>query len=84
MHGTHNPEQNVSINRLQINGPDTLGILILPRDLNKFFEIAEHRDQSLPVSISIGSDPMSLLASQAILPLNADELGVAGGLLKTL
>ena len=25
---------------------------------------------------------MSLLASQAILPLNADELGVAGGLLK--
>ena len=75
-------EQNVSINRLQINGPDTLGILILPRDLNKFFEIAEHRNQSLPVSISIGSDPMCLLASQAILPLNADELGVAGGLLK--
>ena len=75
-------EQNVSINRLQINGPDTLGILILPRDLNKFFEMAENKDQSLPVSISIGSDPMSLLASQAILPLNTDELGVAGGLLK--
>ena len=67
-------EQNVSINRLQINGPDTLGILILPRDLNKFFEIAEHRNQSLPVSISIGSDPMSLLASQAILPLNTDAV----------
>ena len=75
-------EQNVSINRLQINGPDTLGILILPRDLNKFFEMAEDRDQYLPVSISIGSDPMSLLASQAILPLNTDELYVAGGLLK--
>ena len=75
-------EQNVSINRLQINGPDTLGILILPRDLNKFFEMAEYKDQYLPVSISIGSDPMSLLASQAILPLNTDELGVAGGLLK--
>lgn len=75
-------EQNVSINRLQINGPDTLGILILPRDLNKFFEMAENKDQSLPVSISIGSDPMSLLASQAILPLNTDELGVAGGLIK--
>ena len=32
-----NPEtgnQNVSINRLQINGPDKLGILILPRDLS--------------------------------------------------
>lgn len=75
-------EQNVSINRLQINGPDTLRILILPRDLNKFFEMAEDRDQYLPVAISIGSDPMSLLASQAILPLNTDELGVAGGLLK--
>ena len=46
-------EQNVSINRLQINGPDTLGILILPRDLNKFFEMAEYKDQSLPVSISL-------------------------------
>ena len=75
-------EQNVSINRLQINGPDTLGILILPRELNKFFEMAEYKDQYLPVSISIGSDPMSLLASQAILPFNNDELGVAGGLLK--
>ena len=44
--------------------------------------MAEDRDQYLPVAISIGSDPMSLLASQAILPLNTDELGVAGGLLK--
>ena len=80
-----NPEtgkQNVSINRLQINGPDKLGILILPRDLSKFYEMAEAKNEPLPVSICIGSDPMSLLASQAILPLNTDELEVAGGLLK--
>lgn len=33
------------------------------------------------MSTSIGSDPMSFLESQAISPLNTDELGVAGGLL---
>ena len=62
-----NPEtgkQNVSINRLQINGPDKLGILILPRDLSKFYEMAEGKNEPLPVSICIGSDPMSLLAAK--------------------
>ena len=44
--------------------------------------MAEGKNEPLPVSICIGSDPMSLLASQAILPLNTDELEVAGGLLK--
>ena len=33
------------------------------------------------MSTSIGSDPMGFLESQAISPLNTDELGVAGGLL---
>lgn len=74
-------DQNVSINRLQISGPNKLGILILPRDLHKFYEMSEAKQEALPISIAIGSDPMSLLASQAILPLNVDELTIAGGLL---
>jgi 2,5-furandicarboxylate decarboxylase 1 len=79
-----NPEtgdQNVSINRLQVSGPDKLGILILPRDLHRFFDAAETKGEALPVAIVIGVDPMTLLASQAILPINQDELMVAGALM---
>ena len=76
-----NPEtgdQNVSINRLQVSGPDRFGILILPRDLHRFFDAAEARGEALPVAVAIGIDPLTLLASQAIVPLNSDELEVAG------
>ena len=78
-----NPEtgdQNVSINRLQVSGPDRLGILMLPRDLHRFYDAAEARGEALPVAVAIGVDPATLLASQAIVPLNADELEVAGAL----
>ena len=78
-----NPEtgdQNVSINRLQVSGPDRLGILILPRDLHRFFDAAERLGEALPIAIVVGADPMTLLASQAIVPINTDELMVAGGL----
>ena len=78
-----NPEtgdRNVSINRLQVSGPDRLGILMLPRDLHRFYDAAEARGEALPVAVVIGVDPATLLASQAIVPLNTDELGVAGAL----
>ena len=78
-----NPEtgdQNVSINRLQVSGPDRLGILMLPRDLHRFYDAAETRGEALPVAVVIGVDPATLLASQAIVPLNSDELEVAGAL----
>lgn len=72
--------QNVSINRIQINGPDRLGILILPRDLHRFYDAAEEAGAALPVAVAIGVDPLTLLASQAILPIDRDELEVAGAL----
>ena len=72
--------QNVSINRIQISGPDRLGILILPRDLHRFYDAAEEAGEPLPVAIAIGVDPLTLLASQAILPIDRDELEVAGAL----
>ena len=73
-------KQNVSINRLQLQGPDRLGILILPRDLSQFFAAAEQDGQPLDVAIAIGVDPLTLLASQAIVPLDHDELEIAGAL----
>ncbi len=72
--------QNVSINRLQISSANRMGILILPRHLHNFFQSAEAAGEPLEVAIAIGVDPATLLASQAIVPIDFDELEVAGAL----
>jgi 2,5-furandicarboxylate decarboxylase 1 len=72
--------QNVSIHRCQVNGANRLGVLLLPRHTHMFFEIAEKSGTALEVAIVIGVDPLTLLASQAIAPINHDELGIAGAL----
>lgn len=72
--------QNVSINRIQINGPDRLGILMLPRHLHAFYQSAESAGGALPVAIAIGVDPLTALSSQAITPIDFDELTIAGSL----
>jgi 2,5-furandicarboxylate decarboxylase 1 len=72
--------QNVSINRVQVQGPGRLGILILPRHLHAFYSAAEAQGQALDVAIVIGVDPLTALASQAIAPIDCDELEIAGAL----
>jgi 2,5-furandicarboxylate decarboxylase 1 len=72
--------QNVSINRIQVNSKDRMAALLLPRHLHAFYRIAEEKGLPLPVAIVIGVDPLTLLASQAILPIDHDELEVAGAL----
>ena len=73
-------KQNVSIHRCQVNPPDQLGILLLPRHTLAFFDVAEAAGQPLEIAVVIGVDPLTSLASQAILPLDSDELEVAGAL----
>lgn len=80
---TRNPRtgvQNVAINRLQLNGPDRLGILMLPRHTHLFYDMAEAAGEPLEVAIVIGADPLTMLASQAIVPVDHDELEIAGAL----
>ena len=72
--------QNVSINRIQIHGKDRMGILMLPRHLYAFFHKAKARGEDLPIAVVIGADPLTLLSSQAISPIDRDELEVAGTL----
>ena len=72
--------QNVSINRIQINSRDRLGILMLPRHLHAFYQAAEAAGEALPVAVVIGVDPLTALASQAITPIDFDELTIAGSL----
>lgn len=72
--------QNVTIHRLQLNGPDKLGILMLPRHTLAYYRMAEETGTDLPVTIVIGVDPITLLCSQAIVPLDFDEMTIAGAL----
>jgi 2,5-furandicarboxylate decarboxylase 1 len=72
--------QNVSINRIQVHGKDRMAILMLPRHLLAFYKAAEEQDQALEVAVVIGADPLTLLASQAITPIDHDELEIAGAL----
>ncbi|MEM3264698.1 MAG: UbiD family decarboxylase [Thermoplasmata archaeon] len=72
--------RNISIHRLQVLDRNKLGILILPRHLFHFFDIAEKEKQPLEVAVAIGVDPVLLLASQALAALDFDEFGIAGRL----
>lgn len=72
--------QNVAIHRLQVSNARELGVLLLPRHTLAFFNEAEAAGNDLDVAIVVGADPACLLASQAIVPLNMDELEVAGAL----
>jgi 2,5-furandicarboxylate decarboxylase 1 len=72
--------QNVAIHRCQVNGPDELGILLLPRHTLAFYGAAEAAGEALEIAIVIGVDPLTSLASQAIAPLDVDELMIAGAL----
>jgi len=72
--------QNVSIHRLQVNGPDRLGALLLPRHTLAFFAEQEATGADLEVAVVIGVDPLTLMASQAIVPIDHDELEIAGAL----
>jgi 2,5-furandicarboxylate decarboxylase 1 len=72
--------QNVAIHRCQLNRPDELGVLLLPRHTLDFYEAAEAAGAALPIAIVIGVDPLTALASQAIAPLDCDELTIAGAL----
>lgn len=72
--------QNVSIHRLQVSGPRELGTLLLPRHALTFVTTAEEAGEDLEVAIVVGASPACLLASQAIVPIDFDELTVAGAL----
>lgn len=80
---TRNPRtgaQNVAIHRLQVHGPRRLGALLLPRHTLAFFQEQEAAGHDLELAIVVGVDPLTLMASQAIVPLEQDELEISGAL----
>jgi 2,5-furandicarboxylate decarboxylase 1 len=55
-------------------------VLVLPRHTFAFHRMAEAAGEPLDAAIAIGVDPLTLLASQAIVPIDHDELEIAGAL----
>ena len=59
---------------LPVERTNRLGVLLLPRHAHMFFEMAEQQGAPLDAAIVVGVDPLTLLASQAIAPMDVDEL----------
>lgn len=71
--------QNLSFQRMQVQGQNQLGIMINEwRHLKGFLDKAEARGQALPIAVAIGVDPVLMIA--AGLRYDGDEMEVAGAL----
>ena len=70
----HNDDvENVGVYRLQVKGPNRLGILAVPQhDIAIHLAHAERRGEDLPVAIALGTDPIITL--MAATPMLYDQL----------
>jgi UbiD family decarboxylase len=81
---TKDPEtgrRNVGTYRLQIKGPQRLGLYVggaqhAARHIRQY----DARKEDMPVAVAIGVDPTIVLASITKFPYGTDEFAVAGGL----
>lgn len=79
-----NGDEDVTIHRMCLQGPDTLSIWFAPgRHIDVFRAKAEAAGRPLPVSVSIGLDPAVYLGAcfePPMTPIGFNELAVAGAL----
>lgn len=74
---------NVGIYRLMVQGRDEFGIQISETaDGNYIWKKYENRGEPCPMAVVIGHHPAFFLGSLSFTPLDADELHIAGGMLK--
>ncbi|KZX11490.1 UbiD family decarboxylase [Methanobrevibacter filiformis] len=69
--------QNASIHRMLVLDNNHLGIRLVPRNLYTYFKESESLNKDLDISIAIGMDPSTLLASTTSIPIDQDEMEVA-------
>ena len=75
---------NVSTNRVQFYGPDTMGIQLLPfHDGARQFKAAERMGKPLPVSICLGVNPLISLMASAPLEYEQSEYKYAAAIGRT-
>ncbi|MCK9915254.1 UbiD family decarboxylase [Microbacteriaceae bacterium K1510] len=72
-------EYNASWNRIQVVGGDHTRIRMMPpQHLGQYQEVAEQRGERMPVAVAIGAPPALMLSAASKIPIEADELAVAG------
>lgn len=71
---------HLGIHRLQVKGPDRLGILLANPPLATHFAAAEARGAPLELAIAVGVDPALLLAAVSRAAGGPDKLAIAGAL----
>lgn len=72
-------EYNASWNRIQlVGGAHTRIRMMPPQHLGQYQEIAEQRGEAMPVAVAIGAPPALMLSAASKIPIDADELQVAG------
>ena len=79
-----NGDEDVTIHRMCLQGPDTLSVWFSPgRHIDVFRAKAEAAGKPLPVSVSIGLDPAIYLGAcfePPMTPIGFNELAIAGAL----
>jgi UbiD family decarboxylase len=77
----HFGKQNVGIYRLQVKGPDALGIWTVPQhDAGLHLRLAEERGENLPIAIAVGTEPVIGVVAGMPLPYDRSEYEMAGAL----
>jgi UbiD family decarboxylase len=72
---------NASWNRAQIAGGERLRVRMMPpQHLGQYQAAAEAQGAALPAAVVIGAPPALMLAAASKIPIEADELAVAGAL----
>jgi UbiD family decarboxylase len=72
-------KQNVGLYRLQVKGPDHLGLQSSPpHDFGRHITASDEREVGLPVAIAIGNDPVLTLVASTPLEYEQSEYEMAG------
>jgi UbiD family decarboxylase len=74
-------KQNVGIYRIQVKGPDRVGIQPLPtHDIGLHLRAAEERGENLPVAIAVGNEPVITTVAGMPLLYDQSEYEMAGAI----
>jgi len=70
---------NASWNRAQLSGGERMRVRMMPpQHLGQYQAVAEAQGAALPAAVVIGAPPSLMLAAASKIPIEADELAVAG------
>ncbi len=72
--------RGMGIHRIQVKGPNRLGIFLASPPLSHFFERFEERGKPMEVAIAVGMDPITFFSSVIWAPKGIDKFDLAGGL----